>query len=194
MKIRNSKSEIRNESRNSAFGSCFEFRASCFVLPAKRGFTLVELIVAVGLFALIMTLSAGAYLLMIAVNRQVQSVATGIDNLSFALEDMTRSIRTGTGYSSAVGSSFSFTNAEGNPVDYRLVGGAIEKTRSGVSSRITEPSVTVGSLTFYPEGTARGDQVQARVVIVVSGTVSSGPGKTEPFTVETSASMRGSDL
>ena len=62
------------------------------------GYTLVELIVAVGLFALVMLLAAGAYLMMIGVNRQAQGIATGIDNLSFALETMTRSIRTGTNY------------------------------------------------------------------------------------------------
>ena len=159
-----------------------------------RGFTLVELIVAIGLFALIMTLSAGAYLLMIGVNRQVQSTATGIDNLSFALEDMTRSIRTGTGYSASVGNTFSFTDAGGNSVTYRLAGTAIEKTRGGVTSPITEPAVKIQTLRFTPDGTVRGDGTQARVVIVVAGTVSAGPGKVEPFTVETSATMRGSDL
>ncbi|HVM58918.1 MAG TPA: prepilin-type N-terminal cleavage/methylation domain-containing protein, partial [Candidatus Paceibacterota bacterium] len=65
---------------------------------SSGGYTLVELIVAMGLFAIIMTLSTGAYLIMISVNRHAQAISTGIDNLSFALEDMTRTIRTGTVY------------------------------------------------------------------------------------------------
>jgi len=45
VKIRNPKSEARNE-------SSFGFRASCFVLPAKRGFTLIETLVAITILTL----------------------------------------------------------------------------------------------------------------------------------------------
>ena len=77
-----------------------------------RGYTLIELIVAVGLFSFVMTLVSGAYFLMIGINRQAQSIATGINNLSFALETMSRTIRTGYDYdcggaSSCGGNSFS---------------------------------------------------------------------------------------
>ncbi|MEK7114077.1 MAG: hypothetical protein AAB850_00815, partial [Patescibacteria group bacterium] len=64
-----------------------------------------------------------------------------------------------------------------------------------VSSVLTDPSVAVSSLMFYAFGTGKPpDYQQSRVTIIVSGTVSSGPGKTQPFTVETGATMRGSDL
>ncbi len=165
-----------------------------FYKSKRAGYTLVELIVSVGLFALIMTLATGAYLIMIGINRQVQASATGINNLSFALEDMTRSIRTGTGYSSATGSSFSFTDANGRPASYFLADSVIQETKSGVTSSLTDPSVTIASLMFYPVGTARGDAEQSRVTMIVSGTVSSGPGKTESFTVQTGATMRSSDI
>ncbi len=170
------------------------FQFTIFNLQKKRGYTLVELIVSVGLFALVMTLAAGAYLLMIGINHQVQGIATGINNLSFALEDMTRSIRTGTGYSSATGSSFSFTDANGQLVTYSIASSAIRETKSNVTSSLTDPSVTITSLMFYPVGTTRGDAEQSRVTMIVSGTVSSGPGRTEPFTVQTGATMRGSDI
>ena len=165
----------------------------------KRGYTLVELIVAVGLFAFIMMLASGAYLVMIGINRQVQGIATGIDNLAFALETMTRTVRTGTSYScnssgdcSNGDSDFSVVDSSGNTVDYALSGGVI--TQNGVA--LTDPSVTVSSLMFYASGTGKptSDYLQSRVTIIVSGTVSSGPGKTEPFTVETGATMRGSDI
>ncbi len=167
------------------------------------GFTLVELIVSVGLFALIMTLVTGAYLIMIGINRQVQASATGINNLSFALEDMTRSIRTGTAYSGAEGSTFSFTNANGQPVTYSIASSAIQKTVTNVitgsivTSSLTDPSVTITSLAFYPVGTGNtssGDYQQSRVTMIVSGTVSSGPGKIESFTIQTGATMRVSDI
>ena len=160
----------------------------------RGGYTLIELIVAVGLFAVIMTLASGAYLFMIGLDRQVQGVATGIDNLAFALEDMTRSIRIGTTYSGTTGNSFSFTDVNGQPITYSFADSAIQETKNSKTSMLTDPSVTITSLMFYPTGVARSDTTQARVTMVVSGTVSSGPGKTTLFTVETGATMRGSDL
>lgn len=167
----------------------------------KRGYTLIELIIAIGLFALIMMLASGAYLVMIGINRQTQSIATGIDNLSFALETMTRTIRTGTQYACGGswpsdcangGTNFSVRNSSDLTTSYALSNGII--TQNG--SALTDPSVNVSSLMFYASGTAKppSDYQQARVTIIVSGTVSSGPGETEAFTVETGATMRGSDI
>lgn len=173
---------------------------------AVRGFTLVEIIIAVGLFTVIMTLASGAYLIMIGANRQAQSVATGINNLSFALETMTRTIRTGTNYGCPTegidcgngGSSFSFRNENNALVTYDLSASTIRETKGGVSRMLTDSSVNISSLVFYASGTAGrplGDYRQPRVTIVVSGTVSSGPGRPpESFTIETGATMRGSDI
>lgn len=174
---------------------------------AHRGYTLIELIVAVGLFALVMTLAAGAYLMMISINRQAQAQATGINNLSFALESMTRDIRTGTQYSCgsvsgqgdcSQGSSFTFQDESGDWITYSLSGGSIIRRDSttGQTSPLTDPSASVSALTFTVVGTARGpaNTDQARTTMVVSGSVSAGPGKTLPFTVETGATMRGTDL
>lgn len=174
-------------------------------LTTLRGFSLVEIIVAVGLFTVIMALASGAYLLMISVNRQTQALAIGINNLSFALETMTYNIRTGSNYNCAGsgdcsgGTSFSFTNAYTVSVEYSLSGeGTIQETKNGTTvNDLTDSSVNVTSLKFYTTGTQnarQGDYTQARVTIIVSGTVSSGPGKTESFTVQSGATMRGSDL
>lgn len=182
-------------------------------LRPTRGFTLIELIVAIGLFAIIMTLTTGAYLIMINVNAQAQAMATGIDNLSFALETMTRTIRTGSQYSCGGGSdcpypggnsSFSFTDIDSNQtVTYKLaqVGtkGVIEQQIGSQGFvALTDPDVNVTRLTFYVTGTktygATGDSYQPYVTIVVAGTVSSGHGKSQFFSIETGAAMRGIDL
>lgn len=171
----------------------------------SRGYTLIELIIAVGLFALIMTLASGAYFVMIGVNRQTQGITAGINDLSFALETMTRGIRTGAGYFCGGsgdcpngGDSFSFMNANGAQVSYALSSSAIRVTVNGVSSPLTDASaVTVTSLAFYVSGTARppSDYTQPRVTITVSGTIFPGRGKPpESFTIETGATMRGADL
>ena len=170
----------------------------------QRGFTLIELIVAVGLFAVVMTLASGAYLLMINVNRQTQSITTGINNLSFALQTMTYKIRTGTGYGCPVlgtdcagGNSFSFKSSEGPIVTYTLANGKIQETTGTATNDLTDPSVNISALTFYAFGTkptGQGNVEQPRVLIIIKCTVPSGPVTSEPFTVETAATMRGSDL
>ena len=160
-------------------------------MKKHRGYTLIELIVSVGLFAIVMLLVSGSYLMMISINRQTQSISTGIDNLSFALEAMTHDIRVGSGYTCPGGTTtctvdasvgtFSFKNESGVAVSYSLSGSAITKTTGGVASSLTDASsVTVTSLIFYVTGAktaAQGDLEQARATIAVSGIVSSGAGK-----------------
>ena len=170
------------------------------------GYTLVELIIAIGLFSIIMTLSSGAYLMMIGLNRQAQGIATGINDLSFAIETMTRDIRTGSLYSCGIGlglgdcplgsSSFSFKNKDSLTVSYGLSGSSLQKTINATQEVLTDSSVTISSFTVYVSGTspAPSDYQQPRVTIVISGTVSSGAGKTQSFTVQTGATMRGTDI
>lgn len=180
------------------------------VSPLSRGYTLIELVVAVGLFALTMTLSSGAYLLVIDLNRQAQSVATGINNLSFVLETMTRKIRTGVSYSCGNfggdcpggGASLSFRDANGTSITYaRGVRGSdssIGTVTENGSTILTDPSVNITSLTFYVTGTgtvASGDYNQPHITIALSGTVTSGSGDVpQPFAIQTGATMRGVDL
>ncbi|MBI4088651.1 prepilin-type N-terminal cleavage/methylation domain-containing protein [Candidatus Kaiserbacteria bacterium] len=179
-----------------------------FYKPKRAGYTLIELIVAVGLFALVMTLSSGAYLLMVDLSRQSQGVTTGINSLSFALETMTRSIRTGTAYSCgdfggdcSGDDSFSFKDSSGANITYAFgeqgANGSVGAiTKNGII--LTDPSVDISALTFYVSGTgtvAAGDYAQPHVIIIVSGTVSSGPKKApQTFAIETGATMRGIDL
>jgi type II secretory pathway pseudopilin PulG len=171
------------------------------------GYTLVELIIAVGLFAVVMTLVAGAYIMMIGVSRQAQSIAAGIDNLAFALETMTRTIRVSTAYGCpdvlnclAVNNTFA-VGPDGDRITYTLEDdaghGYITQERQGESAmRLTDSSIDIDDLEFYPTGLTAGDSEQARVTIVIRGKVSFGIDKTNPipFTIETGATMRGTDL
>ncbi len=180
------------------------------------GFTLIELMVAIGLFASIMTIAASAYLTMIRVSQQAQAISTGIDNVSFALESMTRDIRSGSAYGCGQtpgincpylsgggggGGEFTFTDANGNAITYKLASGSIQEQK-GISPTwvsLTDPSVTITSLVFYVSGvgsySTTGDTQQPYVTIIVSGSVPSSPGRApQPFTVESSAAWRGSDI
>lgn len=65
---------------------------------AQSGFTLIEMIVSLGVFSVIMTIAVGALLILIASNRQLQNEQSILTTLSFALDSMTREIRTGSHY------------------------------------------------------------------------------------------------
>jgi prepilin-type N-terminal cleavage/methylation domain-containing protein len=67
------------------------------LVPAA-GFTLIELIVSMAVFSVVITISVGALLTLIASNEQLQNKQSVMTNLSFALDSMTREIRTGTHY------------------------------------------------------------------------------------------------
>lgn len=175
----------------------------------SKGFTLIELIISLGLFAVVMLLASGAYLIMVHLNQQAQATAVGINNISFALESMTRAIRTGTNYSCVSpgiqdcgengSSSFYFTDASGVATKYSVNNpgstGALTSTVGGVTSALTDStSVGITFVRFYVFGSPKGDGFQPNVTIVVMGTVSAGAGKTQDFGVEMTAVMRGTDI
>lgn len=64
----------------------------------NRGFTLIEMIVSLGIFSIVVTTAVGAMLILISTNQQLQSQQNVMTNLSFALDTMTREIRTGHNY------------------------------------------------------------------------------------------------
>ncbi len=81
----------------------------------KSGFTLIEIIVSLALFSVVITIAVGALLILIASNRQLQNEQSVLSNLSFALDSMTREIRTGANYYCA-----SAPNSNGGPAGQRI--------------------------------------------------------------------------
>lgn len=161
------------------------------------GFTLLEMIVAVAIFAMVMLLASGAYYTLIALARDARATTSAMNTLYFAVEDMTRSIRTGTQYChvgpACFSNSFSFMNDSGNTVTYSKSGTTIYRQVSGTgggiaSGVITDPSVTVTKLDFSIASPS--SFPQPRVRIIMQGTVDVGQGKTKTFSLQTSASER----
>jgi prepilin-type N-terminal cleavage/methylation domain-containing protein len=64
----------------------------------NKGFTLIEMIVSLAVFAVVVTVAVGAMLVLINTNQQLQAEQSVMTNLSFALDTMTREIRTGYNY------------------------------------------------------------------------------------------------
>ena len=64
----------------------------------KRGFTLIELLVSTAVFTIVMVVALGALLSLSEANRKADILNSSINNLSFALDSMSRALRTGTNY------------------------------------------------------------------------------------------------
>jgi prepilin-type N-terminal cleavage/methylation domain-containing protein len=74
------------------------YMATAKRMMKKKGFTLVETLVAVGLFSIVTTIAMSAFLAMVNANYVSRNVRIATDNLNLALEDMSRRIKTGTVY------------------------------------------------------------------------------------------------
>ncbi len=96
-----------------------------------RGFTLIELMVSLGIFSIIMLLASVAYLSLIFASKQVRSSTSAMDNLSMAVSSMARDIRTGgcttLSCPGTAKDSLVFVNTSGCIVTYSLVSNAIQK-------------------------------------------------------------------
>lgn len=64
----------------------------------ERGFTLVELMVATTVFVLIVVSSIGSLLTLLGASKDSRALRFAMDNVNFAMESMTRSIRMGVNY------------------------------------------------------------------------------------------------
>lgn len=178
------------------------------------GFSLVELIVSVAIFSVIMLAVMGAYFNLIALDRQARAVNVVVDNLSFAVEAMTRGIRTGTqfqcvatGGDSTNGACTCFTYQDsdlGKQVTYHLnsTTHTIERYTAASGSScadgspsIVDPMVTVTNLVFYVRGSSSVDDVQPQVLFSLRGTMpSDSKGHTTAFAIEEYATQRLFDL
>lgn len=63
-----------------------------------RGFTLVEMMVAVAVFSIVMVVATSALLNVIDANHKAQSIKTAINNVNFALEGLSKDMRMGINY------------------------------------------------------------------------------------------------
>ncbi|MBP9711042.1 MAG: type II secretion system protein [Candidatus Pacebacteria bacterium] len=182
----------------------------------KRGFTLIELMVSVTIFIIVMTVALGALLAMSASDRRAQSVKTVMNNLSFALESMTRTIRTGYDYhcnsssggdctSGSGGYAFYFTSAASQSVSYCLgtgttcgtstvcaAGCSILRSTNGGSTyqSMTAPEVKIYNMSFYLQGSLTTDDVQPRVTITLDGAALTADVTPATFQVQTSVTQR----
>lgn len=143
-----------------------------FPLKSQKGFTLVEMLVAIAIFMIVVVTTLGAFLKMVDVNKKVQSVRNAMDNANLAMETMMRNIRLGYDYSSFGENGISFRSQNGAVLTYSLGGTGTQIIRTvdgGDAVAITSPDLMIENLAFNIIGASVADDVQAHVKILLKG-------------------------
>jgi len=76
----------------------------------KTGFTLVEMMVAIAVFSVVMVTAMSALINVIDANNKAKSLKTAINNISFALEGISKDMRMGTQYACGSGGNVSLSD------------------------------------------------------------------------------------
>jgi len=140
-----------------------------------QAFTMVELMVAMSLFIVIVTMASQGFIRNIRTQRATAVMISANSNAAAALEQMMREMRTGKDFGqSAVNSAdLTFTNAAGDTVEYTLNIGtqAIQRNVNGFGARpITASDVGVLTLQFVLFGHQAGDSYPPRITITLQVT------------------------
>jgi prepilin-type N-terminal cleavage/methylation domain-containing protein len=151
----------------------------------KRGFTLIEMLVSVALFAVVMLIAGATLLSLVYANRKAQALQSVMNNLNISLDNMVRNVRMGSNYRcnsqaepnapqngdcASGAQSFYFTPFGADPTNRTedigyFLGGVcpsgricITENENGqvVTVPITAPEVKIQSMTFYVVGTTPG--------------------------------------
>lgn len=151
------------------------------------GFTVVELLVAITLFIVVVSIATGTFIQALRTQRSTVSLLAVNSNISLALEQISREIRTGRSFSVS-GGALNFTNAKNQSVFYRLNGQALERVVDGAAGLITSSNVAVAKLDFILSGESSIDGLPTKITVVLRvgapGTIGS------PVNLQTTISSR----
>jgi prepilin-type N-terminal cleavage/methylation domain-containing protein len=180
-----------------------------------KGFTLVELLIAISLFSVIVAVAVGGFSGMLRTQREISSLLTADSNVSLAIEQMAREMRTGSEFCvpGSTGTSLcdcpqqdtvtgalscnniAFTNAEGQAVIYALQGGVLEKSIDGGATYgpVTATNVSIPYFNVLVLGNTPGDHWSPRLTIRIGVTSKDSALVGQGLRLQTSVSSRNID-
>ncbi|OGZ07104.1 MAG: hypothetical protein A3D65_00635 [Candidatus Lloydbacteria bacterium RIFCSPHIGHO2_02_FULL_50_13] len=176
------------------------------------GFTLIEMIVAIGVFLIGLLIILGALVSINDAARKARSMRIVMDNLSAAIDSMSRTIRVGSDFNCGCGvpvttpqdcpmsddlgqgggTCLAFEGQHGNPFEsndqivYRLSGGRIERSvnSGGEYLPLTAPELTVSNFRFYVYGVSVNDD-QPVTTLLIRGSASTTQRTATTFNIQT---------
>ena len=186
-----------------------------------EGFSLIELMVSLSVFAIVMVVSTGTLIVLVDANAKAQALSSAMTNLSFALDSMTRELRmgyqyncfsssqpfpsSGTSHDCTGGSdAIAFTRTrDGVHMGYRLNGQVLEeKIASGNWVPLTANEVTIDTFELVVKNTdtynatinTTGDANQPTIDLKIKGHVNNGAQANTDFNIQTFIVQRRLDI
>lgn len=155
------------------------------IVKNKQGFTIAEIMVAIGVFSVVVAIAIGGLTRALRMERQITALVGVNGEMSLVIEQMAREIRTGFDFvcwnaltgtydrcpSGTVTSTLAFSNANYQEVAYCEKDGFIERSEgtyecgTGYSSKLTSDHVIVRYLRFELFGTEAEDCHPPRVTV-----------------------------
>ncbi|HDH31667.1 MAG TPA: prepilin-type N-terminal cleavage/methylation domain-containing protein [Candidatus Wolfebacteria bacterium] len=155
-----------------------------------KGFTLIELIIAMGIFVIVISIVSVSFIQALRAQRSIAALMEANDNISLVFEQMVREIRTGyrfctniapilnldadfTGHCNGlVNNELAFVNASEREVSYRFENEAIWKKVDvlgiPMDEKITADNVKINYFNIILAGNDTGDNLQPRITISLS--------------------------
>lgn len=176
-------------------------------IPRKLacGFTLLEMIVSLGVFSTAILIILGSILSISNIQKKTINLQAVEDNLRFAADVMSREIRTGSVYNCEGGDSasdcpagspiFAFDSIDGGRIIYRwnAVNKSIEESEDNGSNYypITGSDLKIENLTFRVFGAEYLDSKQPRVTMTIKAFAGEEKAKTRSeFNIQTTVAQR----
>ncbi|RJP45621.1 prepilin-type N-terminal cleavage/methylation domain-containing protein [Candidatus Parcubacteria bacterium] len=170
----------------------------------RQGFSLVELLVSMGLFSAVVAVAVGGFIGALRNQRQAAALVAAESNLSLAMEQIAREIRTGHYFCDGAHTGpclpgeLIFVSPIGGvdqTVAYRLSNGSIERSVGGTANyeKLTAENVLVEYLEFILLGNQTSDGYPPRVTVTVGVTARNATVSIPPVRIQTTVSARALD-
>ncbi len=156
-----------------------------------RGFTILEIILVVGLLALIVAAIAPFFRTTVegwdVKDRQLEVMQHG----RVGMDRLVKTIKSAKQFSAADTSSIRFTNADDTVIEFRLNGGILEERQggSGAWNELSEPVDSLGFTYYDKDGNTTTSAASVRSVKIAM-TVSDSEGKVSPVTFNSQVTPR----
>jgi len=138
-----------------------------------KAFTIVELLVAMGVFLILISIVSGGFISALRTQRELTELISINDNANLTLEKIMRELRTGYHFSKISQSELEFVNAKNKTVSYRFINGAIERGETNELAvktyrKIIADNVNIKNFNIKLMGGDAGDGYQTRITIAIS--------------------------
>jgi len=179
----------------------------------SRGYTLIEMMISIGIFLVVITYGTASILNAYAINKKTQGTRSVLDSLSFAMDDMSRNIRVGSNYRCIIsssdlsnlgtaqncssGSGIAFEYSKGDIADngdqwvYYISNNKLYKSTNGAASSVQmtpdDVSLDGNTSSFSVLGTSVGQQPFTQIKLI--GTITNN-NQVTPFSLQASVSQR----